>query len=515
MRAPPLARIAIKIPFILLKFLVMPRHRRTYACEKCGFFTHVSTSFKRHMARKTSCTPSVLEGKSFENEDINVVKKDINVVKKDINVVKKDINVVKKDINVVKKDINVVKKDINVVNELQCEECEKIFSNKKTLRTHQQRGLCKGIAVLQCKDCDQRFDNRHAKYNHMRRGKCAALCQSVTNNNNIDNSVTNNNIDNSKNSHNTVNNTNNNTTNNNVYVSFGSEDFTPITSEKFINFLMHFNGPDKLIPTAKALYFHPEYPENHGTLKPKSTKNKTVSVRKKDGSYYTGYLDIVFGRFVKNVLPIVIRDPNTRFLIETEMSTNKTIKMDLSKQLLNLINENPVISKEEVERDFHTRVCDEPKEAFRWPSDIFWDRVMEGNFYPNRHVVYMEEPLQPEEMYGVGALYRELVGEKGIPPGCMVEVRDNGLDDKWTVARVWEGWTQLRRKKDVVFTNDIGYFFACMAVDLCEAMCRYAAKDPAVQRNFPEKIDAARKLAEDLTAGRLHPQAVRSLYYGI
>ena len=426
------------------------------------------------------------------------------LVKKPINVPKESIFVPKESIFVPKESIFVPKESIFVPkDEIRCEKCEKLFSSAKTLRNHHSKGLCRGVPSLQCKDCGLWFNNRKAVYNHVARGKCGGA-QGVTNNvtnhntvNNVDQSVT----------HNTV---------NNVYVSFGSEDLAPITSEKFMNFLLQFHGPERLIPATKALYFHPNYPVNHGTLKPKSTKNKTLSVRRSDGSYYTGHLESVFNRFVQKVLPIVLPDQRSRVMVEAEISANKNTKYMLSKELLTLINESPVIPEEELERTFHATLPGPPPEAFRWPSELFWERV-EGGFNPIKHVMYAEYPVSATELFGVAALYRELVGQSRLPPGVAMDTIDNGIDDRWTVVRAWVGgkWARVRREPDdVAFTTELGHFFACMAADMCEVMYSYGMDHSVIRNNCPQKLDALQRMQEDLVAGRRHAEAKNALYVG-
>ena len=349
-----------------------------------------------------------------------------------------------------------------------------------------------------------RFDTLDSKYNHKRRGKCVPLSSvtnNVTNNNNITNNTTNNT-------------TNNNTVNNNVYVSFGSEDMSPITTKKFMNFLMQFQGPERLIPTAKALYFHPKYPENHGTLKPQSTKNKTVSVRKKDGTYYTASVDGIFNRFVKKVLPLILPDARCRFEVETELSSNRSTMYILSKELMTLINESPVISEEELEREFHGDLPPPPSACFRWPSEMFWEKVDRG-FEPKKHIMHFEDPPSSSELFGVAALYNELVGETRLPPGVIFRTVDNGIDDRWSVVLVWKGekWTRVEREPyEIPFTTELGYFFACMAVDLCDVMVSYGMEDSIIRTNFSRKLDELERYRDDLVAGQNHIENKEAMY---
>jgi hypothetical protein len=292
---------------------------------------------------------------------------------------------------------------------------------------------------------------------------------------------------------------------------------TPITSQKFMNFLLQFQGPERLIPTAKALYFHPKYPDNHGTLKPRSTKNKTVSVRKKDGSYYAAGVDCIFNRFVKKVLPLILPDSRCRLEVETELSSNRNTMYILSKELMTLINESPVISEEELERgdDSHGGAFPPPAEPFRWPSELFWERV-DGGLEPKKHIMHLEDPPCWTEMFGLAALYSDLVGETRLPPGVIVRAVDNGLDDRWSVVRTWNGesWIRVDREPyEVEFTTELGHFFACMAVDMCDVMISYGMEHSVIRNNFSDKLDSLERIRDDLVAGKRHIEIKNAMYH--
>jgi uncharacterized C2H2 Zn-finger protein len=206
----------------------MPKPIRIYQCERCGWNTTRKSTYDNHMNRKTSCI------KDKYVEEKNVTKKS----------------------------------DIKSAIIYSCKGCFKQLQTKKYLLKHQL--ICNGINALKCPKCDIMFNNRQNKYYHMKNIKCTT--SNILQNSNspiiniymTDNSITNNNI-------------NNGTINNIKICNFQEEDFSYIyENDNNLEYLLSLvdglddGYVDKIV---KAMYRHPDHPENQTLVYPNVRSN--------------------------------------------------------------------------------------------------------------------------------------------------------------------------------------------------------------------------------------------------
>ena len=473
----------------------MPRPRRQYKCDRCGIITENSTTFKRHMARKTPCNPG------FDENDPN-----ISVAKMNISVAKTNISVAKMNISVAKTNIPVANAD-----SLECPACRHVFSTSSSLRRHQNAGTCAGREDhLACADCGARFQNKHAKQNHKRRGKCVPASQTVVNNttNNITNN--NNNITNNANCHNTTNNVTN------VYLAaFGSENVDPISTAKFHRYLLKYSGAEMLIPAAKAMYFHPGAPENHGAVRQRSVKQNTVETRRKDGSYGVSHCEASFIEFAEYVLPVIARNAEIRRIIESELSGNNNTKHVLAKRWFSLFSRDDVKTRDELSRDAGCASPPDSDEEFVWPSALLRGMIA-GGFDAKKHVIYFDRRGPgDDELFGICGLYRYMYDRRGsayrLPPGAEVRTMDNGLDHRWQEVAVWDTgeWRELPGAGPG--DDSVDHFYARMAVDIGRALVEAYAGDPVFGKTLSPQLRAISDVCDELSAGRLRREYARAM----
>lgn len=461
-----------------------------FSCEKCPFFTHDSTTFARHVSRKTPCDAQPKAEKPLAGP-----KKSAQGPK--------------------------APAAAGAGVELECAECSKAFSTRYGLARHVEGGRCKRAAALECPVCGERFNNKHAKYDHKRHTRCAgspvgsqerasasaqAQAQAQAppgDRGGITTNITNNII------------TNNHTVvNNRITLSFGSEETGMIECVKFMRYLAQFQGPERIIPAAKAMYKNPRYPQNHDIIRQKSMKRSSVLVRGKDGEYTARLIHAVFDEFRKRILPLIVQDGNAVESIEEKFRRNPAIKYALTKDMFDLVGQ-ATIDEGLLARDYHEKRFLEslgPPDggggAFEWPSDALRRRGLLRRL--GRHVVYAGGE---NNMFGIAALYREACGGGRLPAGAVLRELDNGLDDRWWVARAWNGvaWAPIKPRSPVRAGDTRSHFFACMAVDICDALVAYSETDAVLRANSADRVDAVRRARGRLAAGLDHAEYARAL----
>nr|WRJ69798.1 hypothetical protein TetV2_00349 [Oceanusvirus sp.] len=507
----------------------MPRPSKRYRCEKCGFFTRRKGDYDRHTTRKTKCVnergatnpdpskttsaPWVAEGAPWVAESAPWVAESAPWVAESAPSVAESAPSVAEGAPSVAESAPSVAEGAPSVAEsapcpfFTCTTCERPFTRKRDLTRHLNKNKCKGVPVDKCPICSERFADKYEKYRHMRKGNCepppsvsteSPPCVSVSTTTSINNSV--------------VNSNNNNTTiHQNVYVSLGKENTDPITSDHFFWYLLKHDKPEDIIQSIfKAMYFHPEYPENRDTIKPQSYKQRTVQARKEDGMYYTLPAYAVIDRLLDKAIPMVYdRCPPSKDMLQERIEGDKMMKHKLSKGLMALVSESPRFTAEQLGKDYNVQrfvIPDPPDHVRPWtfPSTLIggWLREDRENKLVSldKHVVYNETRDPKEnEMYGVIGLLRELWDHRP-PRNLAIQMVDNDIDRKWMIVRAWDGdkWVQVSHSQVSESTSEVTHLFASVAVDLCDALISHAKTRPVILKNNSWKIFDLEKLKQSI-----------------
>jgi hypothetical protein len=267
-----------------------------YKCEKCNYETNRLLNYKRHELRKIQCNRHIIDN----NVKIKVVK----------NVMGNPENVMGNPENVMGNPENVMGNPENVMATLQCSKCNKCFTRKDHMKTHEKK--CDGTDVRQCKVCLKIFATRQSKYEHIKYVKCNSpqIINNINNiTNNTDNSITNN-------------------ITNNITLDFGKENLKLLFEDKDYN-----KNIEKCIKLGKyalqksidEIYFNDKFPENQ-TLKKERRNDKLVSI-KYSGKWETRMFEDIY----KDVMKITekyhnkyMKELQTKYIdIERDIPFNK------------------------------------------------------------------------------------------------------------------------------------------------------------------------------------------------
>nr|WRJ69637.1 hypothetical protein TetV2_00188 [Oceanusvirus sp.] len=484
----------------------MPRPRVHYRCESCGFSTNRRPDFKRHVHRKNNCANERAATLSH-SENIFRVAEGAPAVAESAPWVAEGAGSVAEGAGSVAEGAGSVTEGAGSVAEgvgamFQCSVCQKTFTRQRNLRSHK----CKGYPSNHCPTCGVTFSSKYTKYRHVKSG-----CTSSTRSQDEEpvNGVNINVVDNSVTTHNNVTNinvdksvTDNSVTN--VYVSFGSEELSHLESFRFKEFLLYrFDGwKERVIPTAKAVYFNPKCPENYGSLKPKSSKQKTLSARRQNGTFYSSSAHVLLQQFVERTLHLLGMNEDEKRRVMSKLATDPQIKFVLGKELMALVEQNPRIPRERTTRQYHNDEYNPPPpdasvSPFVWPS-VLVDQYVRGQrpgygYFTDKQITDNEiwrahDILFPlcflennESVYEEHALVLILKKLWKLNPPFSVSITwlDNDLDDRWSVVRVWDGkrWVAPQNPHVSDPNSEIDAFFASIVIDLCDSLNKVSRYD--------------------------------------
>ena len=296
-----------------------------YKCDHCNYCSPRRGDLRRHMNRKNpcynkikvnTCNSEVLQNVHVESQNVTMDQQNVHPESQNVhpelqNVHPESQNVTMDQQNVHPELQNVhADMNINESNDKQCSKCNKMFTTKYRMKTHEK--TCNGIHSLQCAICLKVFATRKGKYNHAHHVKCSPPVsselpqQQVINNNTTTTTTNNNNINNNH----SVNITNNN----NFNINLKREDFDKITNEDIQRLVSRLEKNEYLdmvdnnleigkyvIPrTVEQIYFNDNFPELQ-TLKKERRNDKMVEVYVGNGKWETRFVDDVFMKLIARV----------------------------------------------------------------------------------------------------------------------------------------------------------------------------------------------------------------------
>ena len=240
-----------------------------YFCELCGYITQSKQSYKRHLARKTSCN-TVKTYFSKINENDTPINENNTLINENDTLINEN--------NTLGTKIN---KDIEPGgNDKICNLCGKEFKSINSCRSHKSQKICQKEKKnpCECRRCLKIFPNAHARRSHMSRNVCnsalvvlppketpAPVQQSAQ--------ITG--------DHNTVNNINI------VVNSYGNEKIGYISEDEVALVKAIREGPEGLQNIIKQIYFNEEHPENRTVQIPNVAKEicQTWDAESKEWKY--------------------------------------------------------------------------------------------------------------------------------------------------------------------------------------------------------------------------------------
>jgi len=198
-----------------------------YTCDKCNKIYYNKTDYTRHINRKNPCNKLDNDNILDDNDLLKVNKNESLEVNKN---------------ELIEVDNNKLIK----VNEYKCEDCNKIYTTKRSLKRH-LREYCKIAEKNELYEIIQQMQNQidNLKTNQP---------NIIGNNNNANNTNSNN-----TNSNNTIVNNVNNINNININA-YGKEDISHISDNEYKNIFTKFNS---MIPMLiELIHFNEDKPEN-------------------------------------------------------------------------------------------------------------------------------------------------------------------------------------------------------------------------------------------------------------
>jgi uncharacterized C2H2 Zn-finger protein len=228
-----------------------------YTCDKCNKTFHNKTDYTRHMNRKNICnklednnvTNSNNEiNDTINNESLKVINNEsLKVINNEsLKVINNESLKVINNESLKENKNELIKIDdtkLIKVDEYKCEDCNKIYTTKRSLKRH-LREYCKIGEKNELYEIIQQMQNQ---------------IDNIKSNNQT-NIVGNNNNMNSNNTTNNVNNTNNTIVNNININAYGKEDISHISDNEYKNIFTKFNS---MIPMLiELIHFNEDKPEN-------------------------------------------------------------------------------------------------------------------------------------------------------------------------------------------------------------------------------------------------------------
>lgn len=235
-----------------------------YHCVQCGYSTNIKCNYKKHMFRKTKCTPNV----NRHTPNVNKDTPNVNTNTPNVNTNTLNVNM-----------------DTQTVNAhcIQCMQCKTIIL-KRNFNRHENS--CKGYPVDCCKYCGKQCTSRQSKYQHQR------ICMNKTvappvermdernvnpvgNVTNITNNITNN--------HSTIHITKTDISNYLMFTGFGREQISYLTEN--IHADSRIDAIRKTFTdTMDLVHFNADHPENQ-TIRKVNKKSELLEFRMPDNTW--------------------------------------------------------------------------------------------------------------------------------------------------------------------------------------------------------------------------------------